>query len=104
VSYACFVRIRFTVQQRLGGYDEPWRTDAALERCIFQEAPLERVQVVAFCDALDRDYFATLRLGSEHAAGVHQRTIEDHVACAAVAVVASFLGTSETDDIAQDVE
>src|SRR5215475_4811148 len=47
-------RIRIAVEQRLGGDQQARRAEAALQRRMFQEFSLQRMQIVSARHALDR--------------------------------------------------
>ena len=67
-------------------------------------ALLQRVQVVAVGEALDRrDLEAVLRDG-EQQAGVRAAAVDEHGARAALPVVAALLGPGEPEVLAQHVE
>src|SRR6266478_1772342 len=63
VTRLFFGRVQVLVEQRLGRDDEPRRAEAALQRRMFQEFLLHRVQLVALGDALDGLDLVTFGLG-----------------------------------------
>src|SRR5207248_9034090 len=90
-------RIRIALQQRLGGDQETRRANAALQSRELQEFLLERMQLVAIGDALDRADLAALRLGTEHQAGADDTAIESDGTGAAIAGAAAFLAAGKPD-------
>src|SRR5262249_49289935 len=56
------------------------------------------------CAAFDRRDLRPARLHREHQAGVHEATVDVNGAGAALTVVATLLGSRETDALAQRIE
>jgi len=97
-------RVGVLVQERLGSDDEARGADAALQGRPLEEALLQRVQGLGCGDALNGGDGTALHLGRHYQAGVDEPAIKNDVARAAVAVVAAFLGTGQTQLVAQDFQ
>src|SRR4051812_23700989 len=97
-------RVRVLVEQRLGRDDKARRAEAALQRRVFEEFLLHRMQLVAFGDALDRRDLAALGLDAEHQARAHDLAVGDDRAGAAIARAAAFLAAGQAELVAQHVE
>src|SRR6266516_568982 len=80
------------------------RTVAALERVVCDERLLERVQVLTICQPLDSDDLDILMRDGEREAAVGTPTIKQDGTGSALTVVAAFLGTSESETFAQQVQ
>src|SRR5215470_15136471 len=78
-------RIRITVQQRLGGDQQARRAEAALQRCMFQEFSLQRMQIVPARHALDRLDRAAFGLDRKHQARADQAAVDRYAAGTTVA-------------------
>src|SRR4029077_12140107 len=70
-----FGRIRVAVQQRLGRDQQARRAETALQRCVFQEFLLQRVQIVPARHAFNSLDRAAFRLDSQHQARADEATI-----------------------------
>src|SRR4029077_13864803 len=62
------------------------------------------MQAGAVSDTFDADNFRALRLDPEDAARIHQDTVHNHVARAAVAVVAALFRPRQPQFVAQDLQ
>ena len=67
---------------------------------MLEEGRLERAQLVARREALDRRHVAAFGLEREVRAAVHRLPVEEHHAGAALRVVAALLGAGQADDVA----
>src|SRR5262249_609145 len=97
-------RIRRALEQRLAGHQEARRADAALERCMLEELLLQRMELLALGQALDRLDAPAADLAAQHETGADQAAVERHAAGAAVAGGTAFLAAGEIQGVAQDVE
>src|SRR5712671_5246149 len=78
-------RIRITVQQRLGSDQQARRAEATLQRCMFQEFSLQRMEIMAARHALDSLDRAAFGLDRKHQARADQAAVDGHAAGATVA-------------------
>src|ERR1043166_65419 len=92
------------LQERLRRDDETWRANPALQSGVLEELLLKWVQILRRCDALDRRDLLALNLDAENEARVDEPAIEHHIARAAVAVVAPFLGPGQMQLITEHLE
>src|SRR2546423_6624962 len=92
------------LEQRLAGHEKARRADAALERGIFQEALLQRMQRLALGHALDRLDPAPADLAAKDEARADQPAVERDAAGATVARATAFLAAGQMERVAQDVE
>ncbi len=99
-----FVGIGLAVEQSLGGHDEAWRADAALERGFFEEGLLEGVELVAMGEPFDGGYFTAGGFHRQHAARIDDAAVDEDRAGPTVAVVAAFLGAGQADFVAEHFE
>src|SRR5271168_4318043 len=76
-------RVRITLKQRLGGDQQARRAEAALQRRMFQEFSLQRMQKVPARHALDRLDRVALGLDGEHQARADQTAVDGYAAGAA---------------------
>src|SRR6202030_4406722 len=76
VTRLVLCRIRIAVQQRLGSDQQARRADAALQRRMFQEFSLQRMQIVPTRHALDRLDRVALGLDGEYEARADQTAVE----------------------------
>src|SRR5262249_3452436 len=97
-------RVRRTLEQCLARHQEARRADAALERGVLEELLLQRMELLALGQALDRLDATAADLAAEHQAGADQAAVEGHAAGAAVAGGAAFLAAGEAQGVTQDVE
>src|SRR6516165_10783428 len=96
--------IRIAVEQRLGGNQQARRAEAALQRRMFQEFSLQRMQIVPARHALDRLNLVAFRLDRKHQACADQTAVERHAAGATVARAATLLAAGQIELVTQDVE
>jgi hypothetical protein len=75
-----------------------------LEGVVFDERPLQRVQVLIIGEPLDRDNLGILMRDSEGEAAVHTPAIKQNSTGAALPVVAPFLRAGEPKVLAQCVK
>src|SRR5439155_16401013 len=97
-------RIGVAIEQRLGRDEEARRAEAALQRRVLEELLLQRVQLLALSQALDRLDRLALGLGAEHQARADEPPVDDDAAGAAIARAAAFLAAGEMQVVAQHVE
>src|SRR5215472_120540 len=97
-------RIQIAVEQRLGSDQQARRAEAALQRRMFQEFSLQRMQVVPARHALDRLNLVAFRLDRKHQARADQAVVDRHAAGAAVARAAALLAAGQIELVTQDVE
>src|SRR5262249_23128973 len=71
---------------------------------IFEKRFLQRMQAVRTNYSFDSFDFSTFRFHSENQTGIYQPAIQNNVAGATIAVVATFLGSSQFQFIAQNLE
>src|SRR5437867_13274892 len=77
-------RVGHPLEEGLGGHEEPWAADAALERGALQELLLQRVERLAGVPALvGLDLLAT-SLGTQHEPRAAQATVEPAATGAAI--------------------
>ena len=90
----------FASQQRRRRDQHAGRAEAALDAALLEERALQRVQLVAVGEALDRRDLAAVGLQREVGARVHGLAVEQHHAGAALGVVAALLGAGQADLVA----
>src|SRR5215210_6491460 len=96
-------RLRVLAQQGSGAHQHPGGAVAALERVTVAERLLQRRELAAGRQALDRLDLGAVGLdGKEHAA-LHQLAVDDHGAGAAVAGVATDVAAGEIEVVADEV-
>src|SRR5581483_6694063 len=79
-------------------------TVAALERIVFNESPLEGVQVPIIRQSLNRDDLRILMCNGEGEAAIYAPTIEQDGAGPALPVIATLLGTSNSQTLTQRIQ
>ena len=84
--------------------DLPGRAVAALKSVVLEERSLDRVQLVAVRQALDRGDLVAFVDEGETQAGIESPAIHQHGAGAALAVVATFLRACQLQMFAKSVE
>src|SRR5262249_8964339 len=104
VTHLVLAWLGVLLQQRLGGDDEAGRADAALQRRVFKELLLKRMQPLRRRDPFNGRQLATLDFDGEHEARIYEAAVENYVAGAAVAVVATLLGACEVQFVAQHIQ
>jgi len=96
--------IRPLLQDIGGEHQESGRAEAALQPMMVHERLLQRVQIVAVRQTLDRADFPTVRLHGEHQAGAHRLVVDDDCAGAANAVLAADMGAGLPAVIADRID
>src|ERR687888_802740 len=86
------------------GHDHPRRAEAALERVALPEGLLQRMELAALREALDRRDLAAVGLDREHGAGLHRVPVEMDRAGAAERRVAADLRPGEAEVVAEEVD
>src|SRR6266850_2782300 len=86
------------------GHDLAGGAIAALVGIVLDEGRLHGMQRVGLSDAFDRGDLVALVHHGEREAGIHPLAVDVHGACAALAVVAAFLGPGEGKGFAQAIE
>jgi hypothetical protein len=94
-------RIRITVQQRLGSNQQARRAEAALQRSMFQDFSLQRMQIVATRHALNRLDLVAFSLNRKHQARADQTAVDRHAAGATVARAAPLLAAGQRQQSTQ---
>src|SRR5438093_4499406 len=97
-------RVGSILEQSLTGHEEARRADPALERRVFQEALLQRMERLTFGHALDGLDSSPANLAAQHEARAHQPTIQRDAAGAAVTGGAAFLAPGQVEGVAEHVE
>ena len=92
------------IQERRGGHDHSGSAVGALHRAFFQKSLLQRMQVLAAGQALDRGHFAIADDSDLRAAGALRGSVDQDGACAALSFAAAVLCSSEIELVAQDAE
>src|SRR3954449_10885042 len=104
VADLLLARVRVALQEVGGRHDHARRAVAALERVVFPERLLERVQgSVGARHALDRLDLAAVGLDGEDGAALHGLAVEVDRARAAVRRVAAHMGAGEAETVANQV-
>ena len=103
-AYLFLGRMRIAVEQRFGSYNETGRADAALQGGTFEKALLQWVQLFTLGNSFDRCDLGTFGFGGEHEATIHRHIFEHDCTRAAIAIAATFLGSDQSEFIAQDFE
>ena len=98
------VGLGVVLEERRRRDQHPGRAEAALDAAVLEEGRLERAQLVAVREALDRRDLAALGLEREVRAAVHRLAVEQHHAGAALGVVAALLRAGQADDVAHGRE
>jgi hypothetical protein len=99
-----FVGVGLCVKQRLGGQQESRGADATLERGIFQERLLQRVQALRRGHAFNGRDVIAFGFHTEDQTRIDDPAVQDDRAGSAVSVVASFLGSGHAQDIPKDFQ
>src|SRR4051812_26816557 len=92
------------LQQPDGRHDHARRAVAALERPLFEERRLNRVQLVALGEAFDRPHRLAVGVRDRRAAGERALAVDEDGAGAAPALAAAVLGAGELQVLAQHVQ
>ena len=92
------------LQQRVRREQHAWRAVAALQAMLIPEALLQRVQLAAFREPLDREDLVAVGLCREHRARLHRPVaVHDDDAAAAARRVAADVGAGQPALFAQEV-
>ena len=91
-------------EQRHRGQHHPRRAEAALEPVLLVEPRLDRVELRALGEPLDRGDLAAVRLHREHRARLRRHAVHEDGAGAAARRVASDVGAGEAERLAQEVD
>src|SRR5580693_8625861 len=86
------------------GEDHSWCADAALGAAAVQKALLQCLQVAVRSKTFDRDDFRTLRLKNGNEAAIHQHSVYQHRAGAALALATAFFRSRQSKFVTQHVE
>jgi hypothetical protein len=87
-----------------GRADLPRCTVAALEGVVFDKRSLQWVQILIIGESLDRDDLGTLMRDGESEATVYPPAIKQNGTGTALPMVAAFLGTGESEMLAQRIQ
>ena len=90
-------------QQRMRRCQNAGGAEAALQSMMLAERRLERTQLVALRQALDRRNLKAVRLHRKNEARAHRRTISDYCARAAHAMFAANMRAGELEIMAQAI-
>ncbi len=96
--------MRRSIEQRLGGDEEPGRAVAALRRPEVGEGLLQRMQPALGAEAFDGHDLAAAALDAQHQARQHRPAVQQHGAGAALAELAPVLGAAEIQVLTQHLE
>jgi len=99
-----FRRVRIAVKQCFGRHQQARRAEATLERRMFEELPLQRMEIVALRQALDGLDRVPFGLDRKHQARADQATIDNYAAGAAVARTAPLLAAGQMELVTQHVQ
>src|SRR3954462_12583794 len=97
-------RPRIALEQGGRGDQHAGRAVAALEGVVVGERPLQRRQLVARGEALDRADARAVGLDGEQHAALHELPVEQDAARAAVARVAADVAAGQVDVVAQKMD
>src|SRR5919197_2057209 len=86
------------------GHDHPRRAEAALECVALPEGLLERMELAALRETLDRRDLAAVSLDREHGARLHRAPVEVDRAGAAERRVAADLRPGQPEVVAEEVD
>src|SRR5262249_16659039 len=96
--------IRLGLEQRGGGHDHSRSAIGALHRAFVQKGPLQRVQVFAACQTLDRGYVLLTDRTDGRKARAPRLAVHQTRASAALAFSATARGTSQVQKFSQHAE
>src|SRR5450759_4403146 len=99
-----FRRVRIAVQQGLSRDQQARRAETALKRRMLEEFPLQRVEIMAPRQALDRLDRVTFGLDRKQQARADQSTVDHHAAGSAVARAASLFAAGQMELVTQHVQ
>src|SRR5262249_36144857 len=97
-------RVRVASQEGDARHHHPRRAVAALQAVLLPEAFLDRMELAAFFQSLDRADGAAVGLYRQHGARLDRFAVDDHRAGAAVRGVAADVRAGQTQLIAQQVD
>ena len=97
-----FTRTRITAQQIGSRHDHARCAETALQRVFLAEGDLQRVKL-ASRHTFYRGYRPAIGLHRKHGAGLDAFTVNMHVACPALARVASYMRTGQPQRTAQKI-
>src|ERR1700759_2602625 len=80
-----------------GGTDLPRRAITALKTIVLNKSRLQRMEPIAVGEPLDRGDRLAVMHCSKRQAGVDATTVQQHRACAALAVIAALLGSCQRE-------
>src|SRR5262245_6784269 len=92
------------VEQRLGGDHHTWGAETALNRAVTHERVLDGVKRRVGADALDRHHAHAIGADSERQASARQPAVDQHRACTARSLAAAFLGSEQSEAVAQQLD
>ena len=95
------IGVRLFRQQRMRRCQNAGGAEAALQSMMLAERRLERTQLVALRQALDRRNLKAVRLHRKNEARAHRRTISDYCARAAHAMFAANMRAGELEIMAR---
>ena len=98
------VGLGLAAEERRRAHQHPRRAVAALERVVRAERLLERGQLAAAGQTLDRLDARAVGLDGEHHAALDEHAVDDHRAGAAVARVAADVAAGEVEVVADEVD
>src|SRR5580658_218415 len=87
-----------------GSENHPRSADAALCSTAVKKGLLQQLQATIRGQALDRDDFSAMRLKSWNEAAIHQRSVDQNGAGAALALATAFFCSGQAKLMSQDVE
>ena len=93
----------FAVEQVGRGHQDPGRAEAALERVRLAKGGLQRRQLAAAREPLDRLELGSVDLHGEEEARAHGDAVEPHGARAADAVLATHVSPGEAERVPDEV-
>src|SRR4051812_567491 len=96
-------RLRVIGKEIRGAHDHPRRTEAALQAVLLPESCLQRMQLAASCQALDRDHSGAVSLNGEHRARFNGAVFDQHGTRAALARVAADVRPGQVQLLAEEV-
>jgi hypothetical protein len=96
-------RALVALEERAAGHEHAGRAVAALQRVLLGERLLDRMQLAAGLQSLDRAHLAAVGLHREHGAGLHRLPVEQHGADTAVRRIATDVRAREPQFLADEV-
>ena len=104
LAHLVLARVGVLLQQVGGAHQHAGRAEAALQAVMLAERLLQRVQLAALGQALDRRHLGAVGLGREHGAGLDRIAVDMDHAGAALAGVAADMGAGEAEIAAQEID